>query len=102
MEIMKILVIGKSILPKIINTIPKEYLIRQVKSPYIQYIYNIENTEIIVRCYNTLNNNSLRGQSFDIIYCHPTEYLDYVEFLIPLYFSNPKLEIRLITKSRLK
>lgn len=75
---MKILVINKKLLSQILLNYPQEYLVKKVLIPTIKYIYD------------KLDDQCLRGKSFDVVYLTPNSFN---ENLVSLYIDNPRMAI---------
>ena len=75
---MKILVINKKLLSQILLNYSQEYLVKKVLIPTIKYIYD------------KLDDQCLRGKSFDVVYLTPNSFN---ENLVSLYIDNPRMAI---------
>lgn len=78
---MKILVINKKLLSQILLNYPQEYLVKKVLIPTIKYIYD------------KLDDQCLRGKSFDVVYLTPNSFNENYRFLVSLYIDNPRMAI---------
>ena len=96
---MKILVVNDRLLPQILTQFPEQYLISKVKTPVLKYRYLINDLTIEITVRNVLNDQCLRGHSYDLIYSTPDDFFYNSKHLMPMYIINPNLEVRLMLET---
>ena len=92
---MNILVTDSVLLPKVLNTFPKECLISKRVSPITMYDFEINHIKVSIIFDPNVNDNTIRGRSFNLVYTTPAHYNSHSQVMMGIFMTNPDAQINL-------